>query len=119
MLTSLLTGARLTELLALNSERLSASYKVFAEGFQRLGVDFIRPSEGLFVFAKIGKRVKSRDEENEMAAGLEQHGLRVSPGWLYYPATHEFGWARITIAVPKNLAEDSMHRLSMFLESLK
>ncbi|CAI6100703.1 unnamed protein product [Clonostachys chloroleuca] len=116
MLNTLLASPALPELLEKNSSRLTASYQIFADGLARLGVDFIPASEGLFVFARIGKDLQSQEEELALKANLEQHeGVRVSPGWLYNQSTREFGWARLTISIPQERAEEVMVRLSNFL----
>ncbi|CAG9990811.1 unnamed protein product [Clonostachys byssicola] len=116
MLNTLLASPALPELLEMNSSRLTASYQIFADGLARLGVDFIPASEGLFVFARIGKDLKSQEDELAFKANLEQHGgVRVSPGWLYNQSTREFGWARLTISIPQERAEEVMVRLTDFL----
>lgn len=116
MLNTLLASPALPELLEKNSSRLTASYQIFADGLACLGVDFIPASEGLFVFARIGKDLQSQEEELALKANLEQHeGVRVSPGWLYNQSTREFGWARLTISIPQERAEEVMVRLSNFL----
>lgn len=113
-LTTLLSSPRLHSLLAINSQRLSASYAIFAEGFNRLGVEFIPATEGLFIFARIGKHVMSIDEENVLTARLREQGLTVSPGRSFNEMSKEFGWARVTISIQQEVAKKAMRRFETF-----
>ncbi|KAM7195037.1 PLP-dependent transferase [Rhypophila sp. PSN 637] len=133
--TTLLISTKLPSLLSTNSQRLSVSYSILCEGLRRMGVQLVPATEGLFVFARVFA-VGSLEEEKQMTARLRQAGLALSPGWLYHTAgggggggnesdvddvqsrRPEFGWARITIAVPGDVMRHAVARLESFLASL-
>ncbi|KAF2465686.1 PLP-dependent transferase [Lindgomyces ingoldianus] len=117
-LTSLLSWSQLPTLLALNSERLSESYRVLAEALQRWDVDFVPPTHGIFLFARLAKKAKTVEEEMSFFNRLAAHGIRVSPGRFYNgvdPELAQLGWARIRFSIPVNDMSAAVAHISSFL----
>src|SRR5689334_3837872 len=61
-LSSLLTWSQLPTLLSLNTERLTASCDLLAEALDRWGIEYVPPTHGNFLFAKLAKVAKSAKE---------------------------------------------------------
>ncbi|KAF2634811.1 PLP-dependent transferase [Massarina eburnea CBS 473.64] len=114
-LSSLLTWSQLPTLIALDSERLSASYRLLATTLQQWRIDFITPTHGIFVFAKVARNAKTVEDEIEFYDRLAVHGLRVGPGRLYRGVERDFGWARIRFSVSQGVMEEALGKLSTFL----
>ncbi|KAF2187328.1 PLP-dependent transferase [Zopfia rhizophila CBS 207.26] len=114
-LTSLLNWSKLPTLIALNSERLTESYRLLAEAFEKWNIEFIPPTEGLFLFAKLAKDVKTVEEETSFFSRLTGHGIRVSPGRLYNGLHTELGWARMKFSVPADVMAAALAKLWAFL----
>ncbi|KAF2807323.1 PLP-dependent transferase [Mytilinidion resinicola] len=80
--------------------------------FEECGIEYLPAHEGLFVFAKLGKKVRNAEEEMIFFEKLKIDGVTVSPGRFYNGLSTEFGWARITVAVPLEIVEVALERLS-------
>lgn len=115
-LSSLLTWSQLPTLLALNSERLTASYKILAHALQERNIDFVHPTDGIFLFARLGMKIKSVVEEKAFYNRLATQGVKISPGRLYNGVEWEYGWARIRFSVSANEMEEAVRRILAFLE---
>ncbi|KAI0003196.1 pyridoxal phosphate-dependent transferase [Xylariaceae sp. FL0662B] len=118
MITTILTSPKLPTVLSIIGKRLSRSYSVFAKGFKRLGIEFIPATHGLFIFARIRNDIKTKNEEMKLIAVLKQCGILVSPGWLYTDQEKEFGWVRVTFAIPEAMAEDALLRFTTYASGL-
>jgi len=114
-LSSLLNWPQLPTLIALNSERLTASYRLLAEALKSWTVEFIVPTEGIFLFAKLAKYAKTIEDEKDFYNRLALHGVRVGPGRYYKGVDKEFGWSRIRFSVPIKAMELALERLSTFM----
>ncbi|KAF2800544.1 PLP-dependent transferase [Melanomma pulvis-pyrius CBS 109.77] len=112
-LTAILSSPDLSQLLYVNSQRITASYACFTKLFRGLNVEFLPAQEGLFIFAKLGKSIMSIEEEIAFFENLRQRGVLVSAGRFYSGLSTEFGWARVLIAVPLATAEEAVKRLSL------
>jgi DNA-binding transcriptional MocR family regulator len=115
-LLSLLSSPHLPTLLALNSERLTASYQVLAECLHKWRIEFVEPTHGLFVFARLTKNVRTMEQEQSYSTQLLQAGLKVSPGQSYRGKKGEFGWARIRFSLAGEMMEDAVAKLDAFFE---
>jgi aspartate/methionine/tyrosine aminotransferase len=115
-LSSLLTWTQLPTLLALNSERLTASYKTLAGALQQRHIDFVHPTDGIFLFARLGMKIKSVVEEKAFYNRLTTQGVKISPGRLYNGVEWEYGWARIRFSVSTDVMEEAVRRILAFLE---
>lgn len=115
-LSSLLTWSQLPTLLALNSERLTASYHILARALQHRSIDFVRPTDGIFLFARLGMKIKSAVEEKAFFNRLSTQGVKVSPGRLYNGVEWEYGWARIRFSVSTNIMDEALRGILAFLE---
>jgi len=77
----------------------------FVTGFlTHHGVDFVRPSAGVFIWARLGGASCTWEAEKELSHKLQVHGVSVGAGSGY--CATEPGWFRITFAVP---AESMAH----------
>ncbi|KAF2742831.1 PLP-dependent transferase [Sporormia fimetaria CBS 119925] len=115
-LTHLLSWSQLPTLIALNSERLTSSYLILARALQSWNVDFITPTHGIFLFAKLGMKIKSQVEEKAFFNRLAVQGVKVSPGRLYSGVELEYGWARIRFSVKEEVMHEAVGRIKAFLE---
>ncbi|KAF2875213.1 pyridoxal phosphate-dependent transferase [Massariosphaeria phaeospora] len=114
-LTSLLTWSQLPTLLKLNSERLSESYRLLADALKQWNIDFIVPTHGICLFAKLAKRAKTVEDETSFYDRLALRGVRVGPGRFYRGVESEFGWARIRFSVSTHLMNTALAKISTFL----
>jgi aspartate/methionine/tyrosine aminotransferase len=115
-LTSLLTWSQLPTLLALNAERLTESYRVLARTFREWNIEFVTPTDGIFVFAKLAKCAKTYKDEAAAFERLAKHGVVVAPGRFFHGVETDLGWARIRFSVPVNVINAAVERIVMFLE---
>lgn len=114
-LSSLLAWSQLPILLALNSERLTESFRLLASALQEWDIPFITPTDGIFLFAKLAKHARSVDDEADFYDRLAEHGVRVGPGRFYKGVETDFGWARIRFSVPTQVMNSALERISAFL----
>lgn len=114
-LTSLLTWSQLPTILALTSERLTNSYRMLAAALQQWNIDFITPTHGIFLFAKLGMKVRSVVEEKAFFNRLSVQGVRVSPGRFYNGVEYEYGWARVRFSVSTEVMQEAIERIGRFL----
>lgn len=114
-LSSLLSSSHLPTLFALNSERLTASYHILADCLKEWNVEFVEPTHGLFVFARLAKDLRTVEQEQSRFAQLLQAGVKVSPGHSYRGKEGEFGWARIRYSLEEAMMRDAVAKLDAFL----
>ncbi|KAL1641562.1 hypothetical protein SLS61_010077 [Didymella pomorum] len=114
-LSSLLSSSHLPTLFALNSERLTASYHILADCLKEWNVEFVEPTHGLFVFARLAKDLRTVEQEQSRFAQLLQAGVKVSPGHSYRGKEGEFGWARIRYSLEEAMMRDAAAKLDAFL----
>jgi hypothetical protein len=114
-LSSLLSWSQLPTILALNSERLTASYRLLAQALRQWNIDFITPTHGIFLFAKLGMKLRSVVEEKAFFNRLAVQGVRISPGRFYSGVEREFGWARIRFSVKGEVMREAIGRIGAFL----
>lgn len=79
-LSTLLTWSQLPTLLSLNAERLTASYRLLADSLRKWGINFVTPTHGIFLFAKLAKNAKNAEDEKTFYDRLALHGVKVGPG---------------------------------------
>ncbi|ORX90764.1 pyridoxal phosphate-dependent transferase [Clohesyomyces aquaticus] len=117
-LSSLLAWSQLPTLLALNSERLTDSYRVLEEALHKWDVSFVPPTHGIFLFARLARNARTVEEEMEFFNRLARHGVRVSPGRYYNgvdPELAQLGWARIRFSISVKDMVTAVSRISTFL----
>jgi DNA-binding transcriptional MocR family regulator len=116
LLSNLLSWSQLPTLLKLNSERLSTSYRLLSALLTKHSIEFIPPSHGLFLFARLGKRATSADEEKvffeEMGRDVR---LKVNEGRHYSGVEGKYGWARVTFSLAPATMREGLERLDAFL----
>lgn len=114
-LSSLLGWSQLPTLIALNSERLTESYQLLATALKEWSIDYITPTDGIFLFAKLAKNAKTVDDEIDFYNRLARHGVLVGPGRFYKGVETDFGWARIRFSVRADHMRSALERISTFL----
>jgi histidinol-phosphate/aromatic aminotransferase/cobyric acid decarboxylase-like protein len=110
-LTELLSWHQLPTVLKLNSERLTTSYHLLANALTKWNIDFIPPSHGLFLFAKLTKKAKNGAEEKKFFDRLALAGVRVGEGRFYKGVEGEFGWARMCFSIPVDVMQTALGRI--------
>jgi aspartate/methionine/tyrosine aminotransferase len=115
-LKSLLTWSQLPTLLALNAERLTESYCILACAFRDWKIEFVTPTDGIFVFAKLAKCAKTYKDEAAAFERLAKHGVVVAPGRFFHGVETDLGWARIRFSVPVDVMHAAVRKFDDFLE---
>jgi aspartate/methionine/tyrosine aminotransferase len=116
-LTALLTSSKLPSLLALNTQRLTASYNVLTSFLRRHDIDFVVPTHGLFLFAKLARTSASGSMEEEDAFWRElegRGGVKVAPGRGFNGVEKDGGWARMRFSVGVDVMEEVVEKLDEF-----
>ncbi|KAH7396693.1 pyridoxal phosphate-dependent transferase [Phaeosphaeria sp. MPI-PUGE-AT-0046c] len=96
--------------------RLSAAYSLLAAMLTKHAIEFIAPSHGLFLFARLGKHASTAAEEKVCFEALEREGVRVGEGRFYRGVEGKFGWARVSFSLGPDVMREGMGRLDRFLE---
>ncbi|KAH3904619.1 hypothetical protein HBI56_214050 [Parastagonospora nodorum] len=109
--TTLLTWSQLPTLLKLNSDRLTTSCQLLTNSLAKWNIEFITPSHGVFVFAKLAKCAKSAADEEKFYDKLAKAGVRVGEGRLYKGVEGEYGWARICFSLPVDVLQTALGRI--------
>jgi aspartate/methionine/tyrosine aminotransferase len=116
-LTPLLSHSTLSSFLSLNTQRLSASYNVLASFLQRHDIDFVVPTHGLFLFARLARKLASGSVEEEDAVWRELEervGVKVAPGRGFNGVEKDAGWARIRFSVGVGVMEEAVKKLEKY-----
>lgn len=115
-LSVLLSLPQLPTLLLLNSEWLTASYQILADCLHKWNIEFVQPTHGLFVFARLAKNIRTAGQERSYFDELLKAGLKVSPGRSYRGKEGKFGWARIRFSVADEVMREAAAKLDAILE---
>jgi DNA-binding transcriptional MocR family regulator len=110
-LAQLLTWSQLPTLLKLNSERLTASYRLLAAFLTKHGVDFVAPSHGLFLWARMAKKARSAGDEQVFFKELSTCGVKVGEGRFYKGVEGDYGWARIRFSIEQGLMTEALGKM--------
>lgn len=116
-LSALLKWSQLPTLLALNSERLTESYRILAHTLQEANIDFVTPTDGIFLFAKLAKRAQTAEEEAAFFDRLAKRGILVAPGRKFQGVERDFGWGRLRFSVPTSIMKVAAERIAAFLKT--
>jgi aspartate/methionine/tyrosine aminotransferase len=114
-LTTLLTWSQLPTLLKLNSERLTASYYLLAAFLSKWHIDFVPPSHGLFLWAKLAKGAKCAEDEKTLFEQLALDGVKVGEGRGFKGVKGDYGWARIRFSVSGEVMREALARMDKVL----
>lgn len=116
-LSSLLTWSQLPTLLALNPERLSLSYNILASFLRRHNINFVAPTHGLFLFARLAKKAVTIHDEKAFFQDLElRSGIKVAPGGGFSGVEKDVGWARMRFSISVGDMEEAVERLEDFFK---
>jgi histidinol-phosphate/aromatic aminotransferase/cobyric acid decarboxylase-like protein len=116
-LSSLLTWSQLPTLLKLNSERLTTSYRLLADALRKWNIDFVTPTHGLFLFAKLAKHARNATAEREVFDELAVSGVRVGERSGFKGVEGEYGWARVRFSVDVETMLKALGRMEKVLAS--
>ncbi|EFQ93225.1 hypothetical protein PTT_09457 [Pyrenophora teres f. teres 0-1] len=110
-LTSLLSWSQLPTLLALTNERLTSSYHVLAAFLQRHDIEFVVPTHGVVLFARLARTAANKAEEKRFFEALERGGVRVGRGEKYGGVERCWGWAGLGFGVGRGVMEEAVGRM--------
>ncbi|EDU40965.1 Aminotransferase GliI [Pyrenophora tritici-repentis] len=110
-LTSLLSWSQLPTLLALTTERLTYSCHILATFLQRHDVEFVVPTHGVVLFARLARTAASKGEEKRFFEALERGGVRVGRGEKYAGVERCWGWAGLGFGVGVEVMEEAVRRM--------
>jgi DNA-binding transcriptional MocR family regulator len=75
-------------------------------------IEFIAPSHGLFLFARLAKQARNSAEEKRVFDRLAGNGgVLVGHGRFYKGVEGQFGWARIRFSVHVDVMQDALERM--------
>jgi DNA-binding transcriptional MocR family regulator len=75
-------------------------------------IEFIAPSHGLFLFARLAKQARNSAEEKKVFDRLAGNGgVLVGHGRFYKGVEGQFGWARIRFSVHVDVMQDALERM--------
>eukprot|EP00057_Strongylocentrotus_purpuratus_P004454 XP_003728739.1 PREDICTED: probable inactive 1-aminocyclopropane-1-carboxylate synthase-like protein 2 isoform X1 [Strongylocentrotus purpuratus] len=102
-----------------HNSMLVESANIMKETLDDLGVPYVKPRAGLFIWADFRKFIPNATKESEMAFALhcQDNGISIAPASAFY--YDEFGWARIIHALPKSTLIEAMKRLKAACESFQ
>lgn len=114
-LSSLLTSSRLPDLRTLNNNRLTSSYFALADILRRHDIEFVVPTHGPFLFAKLAKKARTVEEENAFWRELEgRGGIKVAPGRVFNGVEKDGGWARVRFSIKEEVMQEVVGKLEDF-----
>jgi DNA-binding transcriptional MocR family regulator len=103
-------------LLKLNSERLTASYRLLADFLTKRDIEYIAPSHGLFLFARLARHARNAGDEKCFFDRLAVNGgIKIGHGRFYKGVEGQFGWARIRFSVKREEMLEALERLDKVL----
>ncbi|KAL6712143.1 hypothetical protein ACN47E_000020 [Coniothyrium glycines] len=118
LLAPLLAWPLLPTLLALNASRLTARYALLSSFLAARDIEFITPTHGLFVAARLARGVKSVREEAQWFDALERdEGVRVARGSGFRGTDGEFGWGRVRFSCGEEELRRAVEGMGRFLEA--
>ena len=117
LVAELLASSKLSSLMELNSERLSAAYRLFTSFLKRHDIPF-RPCNMVpFILAKPDPHAKSWDDEAAVIQGLQDVGVIVGSGKSNHMPEEEQGWVKVNFALKNEVMEEAFTRAEKFLDS--
>jgi aspartate/methionine/tyrosine aminotransferase len=114
--THLLRSSKLSELIRINSKRLSISYGLLTDFFKARDIPYFPCTAGLYVHAKLARGASSWEEETIMVQALKDAGVIVSSGRAYHGPEEEKGWARVGFSVEVTTLQEAISRMSQIIE---
>ncbi|KAH8725120.1 pyridoxal phosphate-dependent transferase [Phaeosphaeriaceae sp. PMI808] len=104
-----------SKLFGLSGFRVVPSYCVLAACLVKHGIEFVEPSHGLFLFARLARRARCAGDEEAVFEALARGGVRVAEGRFYTAVEGDFGWARICFSVGVEVMQEAVGRIEAFL----
>ncbi|XP_072171939.1 1-aminocyclopropane-1-carboxylate synthase-like protein 1 [Diadema setosum] len=98
--------------LATNRRLLRESSETVMATLDEIGVTYVKPSAGLFIWANFNKYLQedSLKGERALATSFLKNGIAIPSGAAFY-YDNEYGWFRITFTVPRDQLVEAMKRL--------
>nr|XP_054770503.1 1-aminocyclopropane-1-carboxylate synthase-like protein 1 [Lytechinus pictus] len=102
-----------------HNKMLQKSSTTVMETLEELGVSFVRPTAGLFIWADFTSIIGdvNKDTEKQFALHCLDHGLAIAPGSAF--VYNELGWARLVHALPRAKLIEAMKRLKEACETFQ
>lgn len=90
---------------------------MLARAFQQWNIEFVTPTDGIFVFAKLARNARTFKDEAAAFERLAEQGVVVSPGRFFHGVETDLGWARIRFSIPLGVMNVAVKRIGLFFES--
>ncbi|XP_063963857.1 1-aminocyclopropane-1-carboxylate synthase-like protein 1 isoform X2 [Lytechinus pictus] len=105
--------------LSTQKSMLLESSNIVQETLDELGVQYMKPVAGLFLWADFRKFIPNATKESEMAFSMHclDNGIAIAPASSFY--YNEYGWARIVHTLPKEILIEAMKRLKASCRSFQ
>ncbi|TGO14495.1 hypothetical protein BTUL_0052g00330 [Botrytis tulipae] len=114
-MTAILTSPQLPALVEANKEGLRVSYDLLTSTLKNWNIDYVPVKAGILVFVRIAADAKNAQDEMAVLVKLRDEGVLMSPGGGYLGSYGEFGWARLTFAVKREVMVEALDRMKKVL----
>lgn len=109
--TVLLRHPKLTQLIKLNQQRLTAAYIKITSWLSGHGIQYVEPSGGVYVLACLAPLAESSAEEANVMIKLKTAGVVVATGRSFHLSESCNGWYRIIFAVAPDVLDKALRRM--------
>ncbi|KAF7900093.1 hypothetical protein EAF00_004429 [Botryotinia globosa] len=142
-MTAILTSPQLPALVEANKEGLRVSYDLLTSTLENWNIDYVSVKAGILIFVRIAADAKSPVQKQTFSTSyfmglnlylpeklssdkmrktrwkswvkLRDGGVLMSPGGGYLGSYGEFGWARLTFAVKREIMVEALERMKKVL----
>jgi hypothetical protein len=87
---------------------------LLADALRKWNIDFVTPTHGLFLFARLAKHARSAADETMF---FEELGVRVGESRGFRGVEGEYGWARVRFSVGVDGMREALGRMGRVLGS--
>ncbi|XP_057291930.1 1-aminocyclopropane-1-carboxylate synthase-like protein 1 [Hydractinia symbiolongicarpus] len=101
-----------------NHERLKGALRTVTKTLDDVGVKYIKPSGGFFIWLNLSNYLKSDTEEDEkkLYELFMQNGLYIAPGFAFYSREH--GWFRVVFSIDGEQLKLALKRFAICIKTL-
>ncbi|TGO36010.1 hypothetical protein BHYA_0138g00230 [Botrytis hyacinthi] len=118
-MTAILTSPQLPALVEANKEGLRASYDLLTSTLKDWNVDYVPVKAGIMILVRIAGDAKNAQDEMAVLVNLKNERVLMSPGGGYLGSYGEFGWARLTFAVKREVMAEALDRMKKVLRPVQ